>query len=110
MEFYKGTIIENSLEDKSVLKDLKITKTYNTTHWTLHDVLITEKQIENLGKYFNDGPWYAHFWQEGNDEVIVVFKDKIFRIKHSDKNTWTDAIKHGIFRGIPEKQLDFVIM
>jgi hypothetical protein len=58
---YKGTIIENSLSDKSILDEVKITKIYHIDDWTLYDVLITEDQIKNLRKYFNDEPWYAHF-------------------------------------------------
>lgn len=106
---FKGTIIENSLADKSILKELEITKTYQIEDWLLHDVLASEEQIEKLGRYLNDGPWYMHFWKEGEDDVIVVFKDKNFKIKYSDKKTWTDAIVHGKSRGIPEEQLDFLI-
>lgn len=105
----KGTIIENSLEDKSILKDLEITKTYQIEDWLLHDVLVSEERAEKLGQYLNDGPWYMHFWEEGKDEVLVIFKDKNFRIKYSDKATWADAIEHGKTRGIPEEQLDFLI-
>ena len=109
MKFYKGTIIENSLEDKNILKDLKVTKNYQIEDWILDDVLVTEEQIKNLGKYMNDGPWYMHFWQKGNDKVKVVFKDKIFMIDYSDKNTWNEAISHGKSRGISEEQLDFLV-
>ncbi len=105
----KGTIIENSLADKSILKGLEITKTYQSGDWILHDVLITEEQAENLGQYLNDGPWYMHFWEEGKDDVSVIYKDKNFRIKYSDKTTWAYAIEHGMSRGIPEEQLDFAI-
>lgn len=109
MEFYKGTIIENSLVDKNFLKDLKVIKNYQIDDWILNDVLVTEEQIKNLGKHMNDGPWYMHFWQEGNDKVFVVFKDKNFTINYSDKNSWKEAIKHGKNRGIPEEQLDFLL-
>ncbi|MBU6501000.1 MAG: hypothetical protein KGJ89_02640 [Patescibacteria group bacterium] len=106
---YQGTIIENSLNDKAILDKLKIIKKYMMEDWFLNDVSVNEKQIEKLGEYLNDGPWYMHFWQPGKDEVIVVFKDKNFNIRYSDKTTWKDAIEYGKSKGIPGKQLDFTI-
>lgn len=50
-----------------------------------------------------------HFWEEGKDDVVVVYKDKNFRIKYSDKSTWAEAVEHGKSRGIPEEQLDFIV-
>ncbi len=106
---YKGTIVENSLQNTKILEDLNILKTYPLEDWLLHDVTIDEKEIEKMGKYLKDGPWYMHFWQDGSDDVLVVFKDKIFKIKYSDKNTWTEAIQYGKSQGIPKEQLDFTI-
>jgi hypothetical protein len=104
-----GTIIENSLKDKSILKQVKIVKTWQDDDWILHDVLIGEESAREFGRYLNDGPWYVHFWKEGKDDILVVFKDKIFTIKHSDKSTWQEAIDYGKSIGIPAEQLDFVI-
>jgi len=47
---YKGTIVENSLADKSILDKVKITKTWQDDDWTLHDVSVEENQLEELGK------------------------------------------------------------
>ena len=106
---YKGTIIENSLRDKSILNDIQIKKTYRSSHWILHDVYLKEKQIPLLSKYLDDGPWYIHLWEPGKDIVKIVFKDKIYSIVFSDKSTWIDAIAYGKSIGIPEEQLDFPI-
>ena len=108
-ESYKGTIVENSLTDKGILENIKITKTYQDEDWILHDVTANEKQIEKMNQYINNGPWYMNFWQEKGDSAIVVFKDKNFKIKHSDKSTWTEAINYGKSIGIPEEQLNFLI-
>ena len=104
---YKGKIIENSLNDKAILENLKITKNYKIQDWLINEVAVNGKQIEKLGEYLNDGPWCMHFWKEKGDEIIVVFKDKIFRMKASNKNTWKDAIEYGRSRGLSKKQLDF---
>ena len=63
-------------------------------------------RIQKFSRYINVG-WYMHFWN-GND-VIAVFKDKVFEFKHDQKETWKDACDYGRSMGIPEKQLDFLI-
>jgi len=106
---YKGTIIENSLKDKEILKKVKIEKTWQDDDWILHDVLVDESQISELPQSLADGPWYIHIWPAGSDNIKVIYKDKIFDIKFSDKSTWTEAVAHGRSLGIPEEQLDFLI-
>ncbi len=106
---FKGTIIENSLNDKSALEKVQIEKTYRSGNWILHDVLVREEQIEQLSKYLAHGPWYMHFWEPGHDTVKVVFKNRIFSISSKDKSTWVDALAHGKSIGIPDDQLDFPV-
>lgn len=106
---FKGTIIENSLSDKSILEKVQVQKTYQSGSWTLHDVLVDENKVSELSKYLADGPWYIHLWEPGKDDVKVVFKDKIFDIKFSDKSTWAEAVAYGKTIGIPDEQLDFPI-
>lgn len=48
-----------------------------------------------------------HFYS--GDDVIVVYRDALFRLRHSDLSTWNDAVAHGLTLGIPKEQLDFVI-
>lgn len=106
---FKGTIIENSLNDKSILEKVQIQKTYYSGNWILHDVFVEEGRISELSKYLADGPWYIHLWEPGKDDIKVVFKNKVFDIKFSDKFTWTDVVAYGKSIGIPEEQLDFPI-
>jgi len=106
---YKGTIIENCLRDTSILKELRVDRTWQNGDWVLHDVSIDAEKISRVGEYLADGPWYVHFWEPGQDDVIVVFKDNTFRIKFSDKTTWAEAVRYGKSIGIPEEQLDFPI-
>ncbi len=106
---FKGTIIENSLSDASVLQHLQVEKTWQTGTWVLHDVLVTQEQITELAKHLADGPWYMHFWKLEQDEVQVVIKNKLFTVQHSDKSTWPEAVTYGKSLGIPEGQLDFLI-
>jgi len=105
----RGTIIENSLSDKSILKKVQITGTKLSGDWILHSVLVNENIIPELSRSLDKGPWYIHLWEQGKDDVIIVFKDKVFNIKFSDKSTWTETVAYGKSIGIPEKQLNFPI-
>lgn len=106
---YQGTIVENSLENKDILNSLKVEKKYTSGDWTLYDVFIDEERISILSNHLAKGPWYMHFWKPGADEIKVVFRNKLFSIKQSDKSTWADAIAYGQSLGIPIEQLDFLI-
>lgn len=104
-----GTIIENSLGNKAFLNQVKILRTYQSGDWTLHDVKMDSSLIPELANALEDGPWYVHVWQPGNDEVVVIYKDRLFTLRHSDKATWQDAVNYGRSIGIPLEQLDFPI-
>lgn len=104
-----GVIIENSLTNKDFLDRISVTRTWQDEDWILHEVQVTEAEAKELAKHLTDGPWYSHFWEPEEDAILVVFKDKVFHIKHSDKATWQEAIVHGLSIGIPLEQLDFPI-
>lgn len=113
--YYRGTIVEESLEDNRILNDfhfkilrLKISSEDNPAdRWHIYTVRIQdENDIERLAQHIKPG-WYMHFWRD--DEVIAIFKDKTFKFKYSDKSTWEPAIEYGRSVGIPAEQLDFPI-
>lgn len=102
---FKGTIIENSLQDKKILDEVSVLKSYRLDDWALHDVELEENKIPELSYSLAEGPWYIHVWK--GDSIIVIFKNKTFRINAFDKMTWNEAIAYGKSIGIPEEQLDF---
>lgn len=118
---FKGVVIEESLENKDILKRVKIlstkveqvTPSHKTpwlTQWTLHAVEIPEELIERTSEGLRNSlekehNWYIHFWNE--NRLIVIYKDKIFKLSRDDKKTWKPAVEHGTSLGIPEYQLDF---
>ena len=112
MEKYIGTVIEESLEDNRILNDLevvsfRISKDDNPAdRWHLYKIQTSEEGIDKLSKNIKEG-WYAHFWK--GEDFIVIFKNKKFTLKQSDKETWKPAVEHGLSLGIPAEQLDFVI-
>jgi hypothetical protein len=120
---YKGVIIEESLGDNSVLKEVKIlnTKIEKVTEkhktpwlskWTLLTVEIPERKAEEIADkisksfdYSHKSAWYADF---KNDEFhYIIFKDKVFNIDRTKPEDYQAATNYGVSLGIPDYQVDF---
>lgn len=110
---YKGTIVEESLDDNRVLNDISITgfrisKDENPAdRWHLYTVMVSKSDIEKLSKYIKAGKWYMHFWKDR--DVIAIFKDKVFEFNYDNKSSWKNAIEYGRSQEIHDEQLDFII-
>lgn len=116
-----GVIIEESLENKDILKKVKIMKTkveqvtekHKTPwikQWTLHTVEIPENQAkiiaQNLSKSLDSRHnWYADF--KNDTHHFIVFRNKVFYINRRSKEQYDQAKQYGISLGIPEYQVDF---
>ncbi len=123
MNNYLGTIIEESLEDKSVLKKVKIIstkvekvvdahKTPWLSQWTLHKVEIPEGEAQAIAEEISksldrahSGSWYTDFKNDAHH--YIIFHDKIFYIDRTSKEQYDEAKRHGISLGIPGYQVDF---
>jgi hypothetical protein len=103
---YQGTIIEQSLENTDILKEFSITKTWTDEDWILHDIEVDEDAFLIIQRSLANGPWYVHMWRD--NEIVIIYKEKIFRVNRFDRDTWKEAIAHGLSIGIPKEQLDFL--
>jgi hypothetical protein len=120
---YRGVIIEESLEDKGILSELRILETEvekvterNKTPWlnlwTKHTVEIPEAEAqrvaERLAKMIDrkhGGSWYADF--KNQRFHYIIFRDRIFRVDRRSKQQYDEANRFGESLGIPSYQLDF---
>lgn len=118
---YRGVIIEESLADKSVLKDVKIvsTKVEPVTEkhkrpwvkqWTLHTVEIPEDKVDAIAEKVSraldpDHAWYADFKNEAVH--YIIFRNRIFRVPRQSKEEYQAATDYGVSLGIPQYQVDF---
>lgn len=114
MNKYKGTIVQESLIDDRQLNEFEIVGFKVTNEdkpedrWHLFTINANERQIEKLSKQLKHA-WYAHFWLPNNDDMIIIFQNKLFKIKYKDKSTWKNAVEFGKSMNIPDEQLDFLI-
>ncbi|KKR43121.1 MAG: hypothetical protein UU10_C0047G0004 [Parcubacteria group bacterium GW2011_GWF1_40_6] len=119
---YRGVIIEESLETKEVLKDIKILetkiepvkekhKTPWVKQWTLHTIEIKEENGENIAEKLSQNldkkhSWYADF--KNKDYHFIIYREKIFKVDLKNPILYKDAKEYGISLGIPEYQVNFV--
>ena len=120
---FTGVIIEESLEDTSVLNDVKIisTKVEQVTEkhktpwlkqWTLHTVEVEEDKGEEIAQKISKSihgehgnSWYTDL---KSDKIhYVIFRNKVFRIDRSSKEQYAEATRYGISLDIPDYQVDF---
>lgn len=109
---YHGIIVDNSLEDTSLIAAIKTISMkrlmQNHTPWYLRLVTVTEQQLDQFLKLISEvikPGWYTHFY---NDQyLIVVFRDQVFRFPINDKRSWRQAMIYGKHVGIKPEQLDF---
>jgi len=118
---YKGTIIEESLENKDVLQKVNILSTkvekvieeHQTPwlkQWTLHIVEISENQADFIAQELSQSldskyDWYADF--KNKNFHYIIFRNKVFKIDRSDKEQYNEVSKYGVSLGIPDYQLTF---
>src|SRR3990167_2646558 len=118
---YTGVIIEESLKNKDLLKEIKISETkveevveeHKTPwikQWTLHTVEIPENQVASVAEKISkaldsEHNWYADF--KNDTHHYIIFRDKVFYIDRKSKEQYDEAKRYGISLGIPEYQVDF---
>jgi len=118
---YKGVIIEESLENTGVLKDVeiletkieKVTEEHKTpwlTQWTLHTVEISEETADSIAEKLStdlekEHNWYADY--KNNKYHYIIYRGKIFKVDLKNPVLYEEAKQYGIALGIPEYQVDF---
>ncbi len=120
---FVGVIIEESLENKSVLKKVKILSTkieyvvkkHQTpwlSKWTLHTIEVPAGKAKEIAEELSrsldgkhGGSWYADF--KDKTSHYIIFRNKIFFIDRTSKEQYAGAKRYGLSLGIPEYQVDF---
>jgi hypothetical protein len=121
MNDYKGAIIEESLEDKDVLKDVKITDTrveevtkeHETpwlSQWTIHSIEVPEDKANEIADkishaldHNNGGTWYADF--KNDFYHYIIYRDRVFKVDRKSKEKYDEAEQYGISIGTTPSQL-----
>jgi hypothetical protein len=117
---FDGCVIGESLRDHTLINRLRVWKAWispqevltddegSMSLWHVYWISCDEAEIDRIQRELKPWRWYAHFWR--GRQMIVVYCDARFEVDRTDRSTWTPAIEHGRGKGIPEEQLDFLIL
>jgi len=123
MKKFTGVIIAESLDDASLLDQVKIVstrvsevtekhKTPWLKKWTLHTVEVERSRVEEISKALSEhiDQRHSHSWYVDYDDGevhYIIFPHKIFRIDMKSETQYAEAKKYGVDLGIPPYQVDF---
>jgi hypothetical protein len=117
---FDGCVISESLRDHTLINRLRVWKAWISPHevlsddqgtmslWHVYWISCDATDIECIQRELKPWRWYAHFWR-GN-RMVVVYCDARFEVDRFDCSTWVPVIEHGKAKGIPDEQLDFLIL
>lgn len=121
MNDYRGVIIEESLDKKDVLNEVKIleTKLSNVTdkhqtpwlkQWTMHTVIVPEAKAQEIAEKLSkslekEHNWYADY--RNKTHHYIIFRDKVFFVDRTSIDEYNEAKEYGLSLGIPYHQVDF---
>jgi hypothetical protein len=115
-----GDVIEESLKDKSVLKNLdikitrveKVTKKHRTPwlkQWTLCTISVPEDKAaslaETLSQALEANHWYVDY--KNDTTHYVIFPGKVFKVNRKQPKEYKPVVDYGLSLHIPIYQLDF---
>lgn len=117
-QVFKGCIIEESLENKDLLKLCKITQTKvekddnpktnaGEPIWTLHQVEVTRAKIEKVVSLLSKNLKLPNWWADLSfkDEVYIVFRNKVFNGSNKDKSFVKSVRDYGNSVKLPQSQI-----
>jgi hypothetical protein len=112
---WRGVIIEESLEDPSLLDDLAITGSSAAQleeeawlgEFKFVCVEVPDASVEvitALAAQVIKPVWYLHL--VNGDQMKVIFRDKVFTLNRADVDALQAVVEYGIGQGIHPAQLD----
>lgn len=119
---YKGIIIEESLQDNTILDEVRILeikvepitpahKTPWLRQWTLHTVEIPEDKSDSIADKMSRSfdPEHPHWYADYKNDAFhfIIYAGKVFKVDRANPVLYKEAKAYGISIGIPEYQVDF---
>ena len=111
---WKGVIIEESLESKSILDKVSIVKTRKSfddvtqMDWNLHDVEVEDNRISEIVELavrsIKTG-WWMDFRKDNT--AYIIFKNKFFNFNENEIEKQKQAQDYAVSIGVDPRQADF---
>lgn len=93
---YHFILIDQEFTDHGFPETFNIFAQKQDGSWKIYGVEVPkdslERSIADIQKNMKAGTWYAHGYNE--NELIVIFKEKIFRVK-PEPSEWDEIVEYG---------------
>lgn len=120
---FSGIIIEESLIDTHILKEVRVfdttiqmvSKRHKTpwlNQWTLKHIEIMEEDADKMAEKISASldpyhPWFAHF--ESSGLQYLIFRGKIFKLDRFSSHQYEAVVSYGLSIGIDPVFLRFPV-
>lgn len=105
---YHGILVKESLKGENQIKFFKVIGSRQGRLFFLLKIDVPEEKVEEtiskIQSNLKNKKYYTHLYR--NNEIIVIFPDKIIRNLTPDKSTWKEFLEYGRSLNIPDEQLD----
>ena len=115
---YKGVIIEESLTNKELFTLCEIMSTRvsennnpktnaGESKWTLHQVEVPESNLKKVTEQLSENLKLPNWWADlsSEDNVYIIFHNKIFKGKNSDNKFRKEVISYAHSLNLPKGQI-----
>jgi hypothetical protein len=107
---YHGVLVKEGLRRPALLDQLPILDSRRTGPWTLVKFGVPAADLNGAlelvqAALISEPTYYSQIYSA--DRLIVVFPDRIFHAT-PDRASWSEAVRYGREKGIPEEELVFV--
>lgn len=109
---YHGILLDTEFVDQDFIRRFAILgqRKSEANAWTAYLVEVDTQNIletaREVQRNLKSGPWYAHFYNNRDNIMVVLFQDKTFEVTKDPEN-WGPIREYGRSLGIPEDQLTF---
>lgn len=108
---YRAVLVREGLRRAELLRQFPVLAARRTQTWEVLQVGIPAAALEQATRLIqsaliDDPPYYASIYAPGEQEIRVIYPYRDYRVTR-DRSSWTAALRYGLDRGIPERDLVF---
>jgi uncharacterized protein YciI len=106
---FHGVLVKEGLRRPELLSQFPCLATQRTEKWTLVKFGVPAAALHSALDLIQtaliaEPTYYAHL--SNGDQMFIIYPDRVFAVS-SDRNSWAEAIRYGVERGVPEEELVF---
>jgi len=108
---FRAVVVQEGLRRPELLEQFPVLGTQKTETWKLVKIGFPRVDLERAvqliqGALIEEPTYYAYAHAVDSDELIIIYPFRDYRVT-SDSESWEEAIRYGLDKGIPREELVF---